>query len=275
MHQKSPGGNARNERLLLKDFDIPQNFDDWHYLLQLNQARALSTGVEWFRSRQPVCMGTLYWQLNDCYPVTSWSAIDSEGRLKPLWFATRRFYAPRLLTIQPEENELAIFANNDSDQPWNGSILVRRMDFAGVERTNSEYPIDLAPRTNQRVAVLPKSIATTSNPSAELIVATIDDRRALWFFSPDRNLNYPAPKFRAALDQMEGGYRLTLLAETLIRDLVIHIDRVDPDAFISDSFLTLLPGDSVVFSINSAQELSLEQLTSPPVFQCVNRFGSG
>ena len=102
------------------------NFDDLHYLLQLNQCRALTLGVEWFRSRQPTCMGTLYWQLNDCWPVTSWAAIDGDGRLKPLWYATRRFYAPQLLTIQPDGAEykpgdpLTLFAINDTDEQCDG-----------------------------------------------------------------------------------------------------------------------------------------------------------
>ncbi len=79
-------------------------FDDLHYLLSVNQSRALTLGVEWFRSRQPTCMGTLYWQLNDCWPGgTTWSCIDGDGKPKLLWYATRKFFAGRLLTIQPDE----------------------------------------------------------------------------------------------------------------------------------------------------------------------------
>ena len=103
LHQKHPKGDANNFRHLQEHFNLPNNFDDQHYLLQINQARALQTAVEWFRSRQPACMGTLYWQLNDCWPVTSWAAVDGYQRRKPLWYATRRFYAERMLTIQPEE----------------------------------------------------------------------------------------------------------------------------------------------------------------------------
>src|SRR5262249_6186838 len=66
------------------------NLDDLHYRLQLNQCRALKLGVEYFRSLWPRNMGILYWQLNDCWPgVTSWSAIDGDGKFKPLWYATR------------------------------------------------------------------------------------------------------------------------------------------------------------------------------------------
>jgi beta-mannosidase len=274
MHQKSPGGNERNDRLLAKDFEIPDNFDDWHYLLQLNQARALAAGVEWFRSRQPVCMGTLYWQLNDCYPVTSWSAIDCDGRLKPLWYATRRFYAPQLLTIQPEQDGLILFANNDTDEAWKATALVRRISFDGKARRAIQLTVDIPPRTNGRIGVLPIGIVTPADKTTEMICASVGDQRALWYFAPDKELNYPPPRPQASLDRHdETHWRLTVRTPTLLRDVVVNIDRVDPDASISDNVVTILPGEQFSFDIESRRGLTLEQLISPPVFQCANRFG--
>jgi beta-mannosidase len=90
-HQKANGGNDKLHTRLQEHFEIPPNVDDWLYVTQLNQARALTLGVEWFRSLQPRCMGSIYWQINDCWPVTSWASVDGYGRPKPLWYATRRF----------------------------------------------------------------------------------------------------------------------------------------------------------------------------------------
>jgi beta-mannosidase len=256
-----------------KDFDLPENFDDWHYLLQLNQARALQTGVEWFRSRQPVCMGTLYWQLNDCYPVTSWAAIDGEGQLKPLWYATRRFYAPRLLTIQPEADAIVLYANNDSDEPWHGEAIVRRIDFDGRELSRVVLPLNVEPRGNQRVAVLPTGIVTAANKFHEMIVAQVGEQRATWFFASDRDLVYPAAKPQAELRRDSAAWRLSVSTKTLLRDVVLNIDRLDPQTTIDDNVVTLLPGESREFLIRSEKELTLERLIDPPVFQCANRFG--
>jgi beta-mannosidase len=269
MHQKSPGGNERNDRLLQKNFELPENFDDWIYLLQLNQARALQTGVEWFRSRQPICMGTLYWQLNDCYPVTSWSAIDCDGRLKPLWYATRKFYAPRLLTIQPETDALLLYANNDTDEPWRGKIIVRRMNFSGKELAHIETTIDANPRENVRAVALPDSIVTADDKSGELIVAEIDGVRAFHFFMPDKELNYPLPDYRVSLESSH----VTITTNTLLRDLVINIDRLDSDAVIDDNVITLLPGESHRFAIQSAKKFAQQDFQGPPIIQCANRFG--
>ena len=117
-HQKAIDGDLKLQRGLDDHLPAPRDFDDWHYLTQLNQARALAFGIEHFRSLRPHCMGTIMWQLNDCWPVTSWAAVDGDGRRKPLWYALRRVFADRLLTIQPRDGGLALIAVNDGREPW-------------------------------------------------------------------------------------------------------------------------------------------------------------
>ena len=77
-HQKAIDGNKKLLDRLLEHFPKPRDFDAWHYATQLNQARAVEYGVTHWRSHAPTCMGTLYWQLNDCWPVTS---LGRSGRL--------------------------------------------------------------------------------------------------------------------------------------------------------------------------------------------------
>ncbi|HEX3358108.1 MAG TPA: glycoside hydrolase family 2 TIM barrel-domain containing protein, partial [Tepidisphaeraceae bacterium] len=196
------------------------NFDDLHYLLQLNQARALTLAVEWFRSRQPVCMGTLYWQLNDCWPaVTSWATVDGDGRLKPAWFATRRFYANYLPTIQPEpDGSLSLYLINDTDEPRiiSKKSLTRRT-FDGKILATQQIDCQVPPRASLRVPIDP-SLSKPGDPSQELLYFD-DSTPAFWFFDVDKNLNYPAPKFESKLSQSGEEYRLQLSARTLIRDL--------------------------------------------------------
>ncbi len=98
VHQKADDGNGKLDRGMKPHLGVPADFTDWHWATQLNQARAVAYGIEHYRSWWPRTAGSIVWQLNDCWPVTSWAAIDSEQRLKPLWFALRDAYAPRLLT---------------------------------------------------------------------------------------------------------------------------------------------------------------------------------
>lgn len=291
LRQKSPGGNDRNDRIAQMYFDLPPDFDDYLFILQVMQARALQCGVEWFRSRAPVCMGTLIWQLNDCWPVHSWSAIDGDGREKPLWYAARRFYADRLLTIQPsfhlspreragvrgqshgDETALALFAHNDSDQPWIDIARVRRLRFDGAVLAEATAPFSVDPRSNHAVLPIPPNIATPADPAVELLLCDTPARRATWFFAPDRQLRYPPPRFEAELSRHGRMHALTIHARSLLRDLCVFADRLDPDARVSDQLITLLPGESTTIEIVSPRDLTLDPLTSPPVLNCVNRFG--
>lgn len=99
-HQKAGDGNGKLARGLARHFPVPADFDTWHYLTQVNQARAIATGIEHWRSHWPACAGTVVWQLNDCWPVTSWAAIDGDGREKPLYHELKRLYADRLVTVR-------------------------------------------------------------------------------------------------------------------------------------------------------------------------------
>lgn len=274
--QRSGQGDQRNDRHLEAWFQMPDTFDDWHYLLQLNQARALTTGVEWFRSRRPRCMGTLYWQLNDCWPVTSWAAVDGPGRKKPLWYASRRFYADRILTIQPGEGGLTLFAVNDTDEPWTGEAVLWRMDFAGDTLAETSHQLDIPPRSCLPVQRVENAVATPADASREMLVAEAAGTRATWFFAPDKELDYPEPGLDAEVVAEDDGCRCILRARTLVRDLCLQVDRLDPSAEASDQLMTLLPGESTEIRIrsDSGRAWTAEELLQSPVCQCANRFGA-
>lgn len=286
-HQKSPSGHVRLKDLLGRHFRTPdgeaadeafnaENFTDWHFLTQLNQARALDTGIRWYRSRHPICQGTLYWQLNDCWPVLSWSAIDGEGRPKLLWYATRRFYADRLLTIEPDAptpdaDGLALHAVNDADRPWADEVTLTRVGFDGHVHERHTTSFNVPPRCSTTLAAVPFE---PDDPSAECLVAEAGEKRTFWFFERDKHLRYPEPGFDTRLARDGDRYRLTITARTLLRDLCLLPGHLDPDAQVSDQLVTLLPGSSFTFDIASTASLSPDALTRPPVLQCANRFGA-
>lgn len=273
--QKSPGSNERLEVHMREFFNAEGvDFLDWLYLLQVNQMRALTLGVEWFRSLQPVCMGTLYWQLNDCWPALSWSSVDSNARLKPMWYATRRFYASRLLTIQPDGDELWLCALNDSPDFWSGEVSLRRITFDGDVLAVSVAHFDAPARANGRAHIGP-ALATPIDPARELLLAEGAGLRALWFFDVDKNLAYDPPQFEAQVAPHAEGVTLTITAMVLLRDIVLMVDLLDPDATVDEQGITLLPGDTHTFTIITGRALTSDQLTKPPVFMCANHFGRG
>ncbi|MEM9883912.1 MAG: glycoside hydrolase family 2 protein [Planctomycetota bacterium] len=261
-------------------------FDDWLYLAQIMQARALAMGVAWFRALHPYCSGALYWQFNDCWPVSSWSALDSHGHPKPLWYATRRFFAPRLLTIRPRKTSpsatdvgpLALYAHNDRDTPWQTTIHLHRCDLQGNPTDTQTLTLDVPPRDVQRLDVPDpwhddpeQHFLTAQPPNSDDTVNAVAP--AFWWFAPDKAIAYPEAEFDTTLTHAPGIYTLTVTAHSLLRDLCVFADRLDPAAEVSDQCVTLLPGQSHAFTIRSRATLTQQALTAPPVLQTVNRFG--
>ena len=272
-HQKAENGNGKLELGLGAHFGsavkgTPEDFDDWLYLTQLNQARAVQLGVEWFRSLEPRCMGTLYWQLNDCWLVTSWAAVDGYGRKKPLWYATQRFFADQLLTFQPREDGLRLFYANDSDSVATGEILVQRLHFDGTVKAEETVSYWLNPRQTSALTVH-RDLFKTDQLEHEFLVARTGDQKATWFFRADKNLSYPEPKLTGRL----AGDRLSVTVQTFVRDLAIFVERLEPNAEIDDQLITLLPGESYTFTVKGLGGIDVSELLEPPVMNCANRFG--
>ncbi|WP_214410822.1 glycoside hydrolase family 2 protein [Sphaerisporangium fuscum] len=264
-HQKADEGDAKLLRGLGRHLPAPEGFDDWHYLTQLNQARAVAFGVERFRALAPYCMGTVVWQLNDCWPVISWSAVDGDGRRKPLWYALRRAYADRLLTFQDD----ALVVVNDSAAEWAGELMVTRLSLQGDPLAKESFPVAVPPRTVVPVP-LPETLLTPADPARELLAARLGAREALRFFAEDPEVDFPAAEFDVRAERAPGGARVTVTARTLVRELAIFADRFHPDAEVDDMLLTLLPGSAATFEVRVPGDPDLAPLTAPPVLRCLN-----
>ncbi|MET9843839.1 glycoside hydrolase family 2 protein [Streptomyces ossamyceticus] len=244
-HQKAEDGNGKLERGLAPHFALPEgDFDRWHYLTQLNQARAVAAGVEHWRSHWPVCAGTVVWQLNDCWPVTSWAAIDGDGREKPLYHELRRLYADRLVTLQERGGALVLAVVNQAGEVWEPAApRLRRMSVDGEVIAEFSVPgTAVGPRAVAEVPV-PREVEPAG--AKEFLVADVDGLRALHFPAPDREVPWPRPEFDV---EVKPG-AVTVTARTLLRDLLLQADRLDPGARADTGRVTLLPGERVTIGV--------------------------
>lgn len=273
-HQKATGGDAKLQRGLDAHLPVPADFDDWHYLTQLNQARAIQLGVEHFRSYRGVCAGTIVWQLNDCWPVTSWSAVDGDGRRKPLWYALRHAYADRLLTVQPRDGGLALVAVNDGGTSWRASAAVTRVTLAGEPRAKTTMELDV-PAYSAVTLALPAEVARPDEVRRELLVAEAGEtaERALWFFAEDRDVDWPSAAWDATVEPFDGGQRVRVTARSVLRDLTLFPDRLDASASVDRALVTLLPGESATFTVRADGLVDEAALVARPVLRCVNDLG--
>ena len=134
-HQKNDGGNARIRSTMLRYFGAAKDFGSELMLSQFQQAMAIKMAVEAWRSEMPRCMGTLYWQLNDNWPVASWSSIEYGGKWKPLHYAAQRIYAPLAVVGKPDGRIVAI---NDSPDDLTGELTVEYWSYDGKKPLNVE-----------------------------------------------------------------------------------------------------------------------------------------
>ncbi len=147
-HQRHERGNALIVETMLRYFRMPRGFRETLYLSQVQQALAIKTAVEYWRSLRPRCMGTLYWQLNDVWPVASWSSLEYNGSWKLLHYEARRFYAPVALALFQKEGRVRAFGLNDSAAVLSAHLALELRHFdgscAGAYGAEAELPPDSA-----------------------------------------------------------------------------------------------------------------------------------
>ncbi|WP_199440007.1 glycoside hydrolase family 2 protein [Umezawaea beigongshangensis] len=271
VHQKADDGVAKMQRRLDEHFPPQERFEDWFWATQLNQAHAVSTGVEHLRSWSPRCAGTVLWQLNDCWPVASWAVVDGDGRRKPAWYALRRAYADRLLTVQPRADGLAAVLVNDTAAELRTDVRVRRVAFSGEELARVVLPAAV-PARGTLVLLLPLLVVEAGDPGSELLIATADGaERALWFFGSDLERRLPATAPEAAARRVDGGYRVDVTARALLVDVSVLADRVAPDAVTDRMLVTLLPGESASFLVRTDAAVDPAELLAPDVLRTANQ----
>ncbi len=266
LHQKAADGNGKLNRGLAHHLPVPSGFADWHWATQLNQARATGYAVTHLRSHAPRTMGSIIWQLNDCWPVTSWAVVDGAGRRKPAWYALRRAYADRLLAFRPGPSLVAV---NDSDSPWRCRVTLRRLTLDGALLASWAADLDIAARS---VGILTPDAAVlaTADPTAEVLVADADGLRATHLFAEDRDVAYRPGAVSATATPIEGGYSVTVTATSFARDVAVLADRVAPDAEVDDMLVDLLPGESHTFTVTTAAEADPAAFAAPSVLRTVN-----
>jgi beta-mannosidase len=262
-HQKAIDGQGKLERGLVAHFPIPDDADAWHYLTQLNQVRAVETGIMHWRAHWPHTAGTILWQLNDLWPVISWAAIDGAGRLKPLYHALRDLYADRALTIQAGSAGPELCVLNDSAAPWDGITSVYRVGDHGLTTTMVHIPVEVGPRAVARLP-LPASVTAFDDPAREALVSELDGRRAVWFPVEPRAAAFVGRDPRINLRSSPAGIDITVTATTLLRDFLVQPDRVHPAAIADSGFVTLLPGESATVRVSCPEPLHPEVVAQIP-----------
>lgn len=234
--------NKMISRYLNRYVWVPERFEDFVYMTQWFQAETIKVAVEAHRRAKPYCMGTLFWQLNDCWPSISWSSIDYYGRWKALHYYVRRAYAPVLVSpYAAEDGMISIKAISDLPEKFEGVVEIYVLDFDGtvVRRDDVEF-------------------RTGSNECKDIFAmnpALLEGNRVLYlrlysgnqyigdniYFSRFPNsYDYSDPAIRKEITATEDGYIVDVTADDLVRGLYLYTDN-ESDIF-DDNYIDVIPG---------------------------------
>lgn len=240
-----------------------KTLEDLVYYSQLNQADALSYGIEHYRRLKGRCWGTMFWQINDCWPVQSWAIVDSALEPKAAFHASRRFYAPVLLSLHRVGDEVTAHVVNDRLSDVSGSLIVQIRAFNGDIVAQTVVDATVAANTAAQAATL--SLGAARGREREVYVTASfcesDDQeflRARLFLAEPKDLALPPADLRISVaDEDKETLRVTLETETLAASVWLHVDSEieSPPAF-SDNFFHLEPGETQVVTVSKTDEIS-------------------
>lgn len=249
LHQKARNGNQRINNGVSREFGDWTSFPDYVYLTQLYQAYDVRFGAETHRRNMPHCMGTLYWQLNDCWPVASWAGIDYEGRWKALHYAIRDIYKPIIVSIVNDEEMIKVFAVSDLLTETKARLSVQLLKFNGEILYSDSLPIIIPQQTSQVYFSIDKKRLLSNTEQDEIVMLarlSSPDNQTIHentlYFGRNRELklsrNFNLKK--SVTKNKDGTYSISLSTDVLIRG--IFLSTPGQTDFFSDNYFDLIPG---------------------------------
>jgi beta-mannosidase len=256
-HQRSPGGNERLVHTMDRYFRRPESFAGFVWLTQVLQGLGVKSMVEYWRTLRPHCMGTLYWQLNDVWPVASWSSIEHSGRFKPLHYLARRFYASLLVTTVQRDGQVEVWLVSDETGPAAGTVVVELFDLDGNLTSVNEYPISLVDAGATRVADL--AIPEPGSNHFLILTARVGNLVASnWhFFAAYKDCPLPRAAVQA---ELSGEHRVRLQSDQPAFFVTVDAEGV-PGSW-SDNCFVVLPGRPVEIAFSPSRPVPDEQLVA-------------
>ena len=205
------------------------------------------------RRAMPHNMGSLYWQLDDCWPVASWSGIDYYGRWKAQQYFARKFFAPVLVSPIVDKGVVAIYVISDRRTDARARLGVRLIDFAGNVLTRWDQAIQLTANASRAYMTFPeKELLKSADPTKVVLVTELTPEggpdpstsRNLLFFRKTKDLQLPKPEVKVAVAAgANGALAVSVSAKKLARNVFLASGAVD--GFFEDNYFDVLPGETV------------------------------
>ncbi len=257
-HQKNPAANGKILNYIADYFLYPKDMDSLAYISQILQLKAIEYGVEHWRRKRGQCMGSLYWQLNDCWPVASWASIDYYGRWKALHYGARRFYAPLTISIG-EEKELSphvsYYVHNDTraEERYRTEILLKDNEFRVLweDRWEGFVPaLSVIKCTEADFSrwLYDETLCSSVFSSFRLYRGEeLLTERTMLFVKP-KHFDYGTPAYEVSVSESERGFDITVKASCFCQYVELYFK--DFDVIFSDDFFDITSPEGVTVHVN-------------------------
>jgi beta-mannosidase len=262
-HQKHPRGNQLIREYMLREYPEPKDFESFLYVSQVLQAEGIKIGAEHLRRIMPHNMGSLYWQLDDDWPVASWSSIDYYGRWKALQYYARRFYNELLVSPHLEDGSVNFYLVSDRTQATPAELVVTLRDFDGHALSENRKSVEVAPLASKSyLGMTPDELLRGHDPKTvfldcELRVGGKPVSSNRVFFRPFKELQLPAPHVTTDAAKTRDGFTVTLKSDKFARDLYLSAEGLD--GYFTDNYFDLIPGREVTVEFRARRPVSPEE----------------
>ncbi len=270
-HQKSTGGNRRLLHYLDNYYTTNTSFDNFPYLTQLLQARAMESAIKHHRTSKPYCMGSLLWQLNDCWPAVSWSLQDFYGKKKAAYFAVQQSFEPVTVFTDTLADSLQMVFVSDYPKMEEVDYQLQMIDFNGRVLYEKNGSAAINDTLNTREAV---KLMDSINPVKDSVLIYLEydavggNAEKIFLLSRDNELELPRPQFTYEMKKKKHGAELTLIAPVFIRSMYISFPPYEVET--EPNFIDMLPGREYELKIKSKVDFKI--LQSSIRFKNVNGF---
>ena len=246
-HQKASLGNGNIMKYISMYYNEPKDFSSFVMLSQIMAGEAIKVAVESHRMAMPYCMGSLYWQLNDCWPGASWSSLDYFGNWKALHYYAKKFFSPLLICADIQLDTLNIYVVNDGELIKNSKILITLYDFKGnlvfedlvIMDINANSSTIVFPYKKDKVlnGLNTKNVMLrTSIYVDENIISTND-----YFLEKTKFLKIDEQNFKINVEKVDGVYNIDIESKSFLNRL--HALCLNGSGVFSDNYFNMLPGE--------------------------------
>ncbi|MDP5078394.1 MAG: glycoside hydrolase family 2 protein [Nonlabens sp.] len=239
-HQKHPRGNALIKEYMGRDFPVPEGSEDYVYVSQLLQSYGISKAMIAQRAARPRSMGTIYWQLNDCWPVVSWSSIDYLGNWKALHYQAARDFSNVVATTKKVNNTLQTTILNDHLVAISGGLRIELKKFDGTTVYDNTQQVTIKPASSE-LLLITNLDGVQYDLENHYVVTTFYASKRIEFLTNPKSLKLPSEQLTTVVTAKPGGYEITLRAATFQKDVFLYTDVA---GHFEDNFINIEKGET-------------------------------